>query len=143
MTINWFSSTSATASDTVQYYAIIQSAILSACPTQFCSLNFAAARVVRINWQNLVYLIPYTSQSIVSFYFNLSHKYYIYLCVCFDRVYHSRHIWSIHMTIPATVIQFFDLILHLIIAIWQIILVIFDLLLVCYSSISSENIIQR
>ncbi len=73
MTVNWFSSANATTSDTLQYYSIIQSAVSSACPTGYCSLNFAAARVVRINWQNLVYLLPYANQSIVSFNFDRSH----------------------------------------------------------------------
>jgi len=74
MTINWFSSTNSNTNDTIAYYSIIQSAISAACPNAYCSLNIAAARVVRINWQNLVYVLPYTSQSIVSLNLNLSHK---------------------------------------------------------------------
>ncbi len=74
MTINWFSSTNSNTNDTSTYYSIIQSAISAACPTASCSLNIAAARVVRINWQNLAYVLPYTSQSIVSLNLNLSHK---------------------------------------------------------------------
>jgi hypothetical protein len=74
MTMNWFSSTNPTTNDTSAYYSIIQSAISAACPTTYCSLNVAAARVVRINWQNLVYVLPYTNQSLVSLNLNLSHK---------------------------------------------------------------------
>jgi len=68
MTINWFSSINATASDTIAYYDVIQSAITSACPVANCPPTFAAARVVRINWQNLIYELPYVNQSIVSIY---------------------------------------------------------------------------
>ncbi|UJR30966.1 hypothetical protein I4U23_018478 [Adineta vaga] len=63
MTINWFSSTNASESDVQMYSEIIQSAINSACPTTHCSSQFAAARVVRIHWQNLVYELTNVSQS--------------------------------------------------------------------------------
>ncbi|UJR30967.1 hypothetical protein I4U23_018479 [Adineta vaga] len=63
MTINWFSSTNASESDVQMYSEIIQSAINSACPTTHCSSRFAAARVVRIHWQNLVYELTNVSQS--------------------------------------------------------------------------------
>jgi hypothetical protein len=66
MTINWFSSIDGTGSDASAYYSVIQSVISSACPTGSCSLDFAAARVVRINWQNLFYELPYINQTIVS-----------------------------------------------------------------------------
>ncbi|CAF1151504.1 unnamed protein product [Rotaria sp. Silwood1] len=66
--INWFSSTNATGSDASIYNDVIQSVIKFACPTSFCSTNFAAARVTRITWQNLLYEFSSVNKSInVSF----------------------------------------------------------------------------
>lgn len=66
MTVNWFNSINASGSDANAYSSVIQSVISSACPTGYCALDFAAARVVRISWQNLFYELPYVNQSIVS-----------------------------------------------------------------------------
>lgn len=73
MTINWFSSLNAMNSDTSAYFHVIQSVINAACPTSFCSLDVAAARVVRISWQNLFYLLPSSNQSIVNIIFIVFH----------------------------------------------------------------------
>ncbi|CAF4350151.1 unnamed protein product, partial [Rotaria sordida] len=62
--INWFSSTNSTGSDASTYNNVIQSVVTAACPTTFCSPNFAAIRVVRITWQNLLYELSYINQSI-------------------------------------------------------------------------------
>lgn len=91
MTINWFSSTNATGSDASTYYNIIQQAIASACPTASCPPTFAAARVVRINWQNLVYELPFVNQSIVSTIFSLLNIQF-FLSLIFYRMCHFQHI---------------------------------------------------
>ncbi|CAF3508982.1 unnamed protein product [Rotaria socialis] len=63
MTINWFSSINTSCSDADEYCSIIRSAIISACPTSSCPLNFAAARAVRISWQNLLHVVPYLNRT--------------------------------------------------------------------------------
>ncbi|CAF4808619.1 unnamed protein product, partial [Rotaria sp. Silwood2] len=65
ITIDWLSSTNSTGSDASTYNNVIQSVIMSACPSLFCSLNFVAARVVRITWQNLAYESSYINKSII------------------------------------------------------------------------------
>lgn len=69
ITINWFSSINASQSDFNTYYTIIQRTVNNACPVQTCSLNFAAMRVVRVDWKNLQYQVPNSNQSIVSLIF--------------------------------------------------------------------------
>ncbi|CAF3404455.1 unnamed protein product [Rotaria sp. Silwood1] len=64
ITVNWYSSMSANQTDANTYNAIIQAAVSEACPTQSCSSDFAAVRVVRISWQNLYYTSPGNSAPI-------------------------------------------------------------------------------
>ncbi|CAF0869133.1 unnamed protein product [Adineta ricciae] len=64
ITVSWFNSINASQSDASVYYPIIQRTISEACPTKSCSLNFAASRAVRIEWQNLFYQLPENNQSI-------------------------------------------------------------------------------
>ncbi|CAF4615939.1 unnamed protein product [Rotaria sp. Silwood2] len=65
ITINWLSSTNSTGSNASAYNNVIQSVIMSACPSIFCSLDFLAARVVQISWQNLVYELSSINKSII------------------------------------------------------------------------------
>ncbi|CAF4729120.1 unnamed protein product, partial [Rotaria sp. Silwood2] len=65
ITIDWFSSTNSTGSNAGAYNNVIQSVIMSTCPTFSCSLDFLAARVVRITWQNLVYELSSINKSII------------------------------------------------------------------------------
>ncbi|CAF0850637.1 unnamed protein product [Rotaria sp. Silwood1] len=64
ITVNWYSSMSANQTGANTYNAIIQAAVSEACPTQSCSSDFAAVRVVRISWQNLYYTSPGNSAPI-------------------------------------------------------------------------------
>ena len=77
MTINWFSSLNASQADILTYNSVIQRTVNDACPVDSCPLNFAAVRLVRINWANLYYQPANSNQSIVSF----IHKYSLYICL--------------------------------------------------------------
>lgn len=55
VTISWFSSLNSSQSDVNSYIPIIQQTINDSCPTSSCSLNPAVARVLRIDWKNLLY----------------------------------------------------------------------------------------
>jgi hypothetical protein len=74
--INWFSSLNASQSEINTYYPIVQRTVIDACPVLFCSLDFASIRVLGINWKNLQYQLPGSTQSIVSFIL----KYFFFIC---------------------------------------------------------------
>ncbi|CAF4222687.1 unnamed protein product, partial [Adineta steineri] len=64
MTINWYNSIDSNTRAINNYSDIVQSTINSACPISFCSNQFLAVRVVRITWNNLIYELSHTNQSI-------------------------------------------------------------------------------
>ncbi|CAF3972099.1 unnamed protein product, partial [Adineta steineri] len=72
MTLNWYNSIDSNTRAINNYSDIVQSTINSACPISFCSNQFLAVRVVRITWNNLIYELPHTNQSI-----NLSFSAYL------------------------------------------------------------------